>query len=303
MAIQPPINTTTPKIAAAVILYQQDDLLLNNIESYANAVNYVFVFDNNEVPNTTLHQKLQQTLANKLVLTVYHTNNGIAKPLNNALALAQQYNCNLLLTMDQDSYITNPEKITEYGNYILQNTTIGTLALSYYFFKRGKAFKNHADICWRKKGVITSGSLVNVQHALQCGGYNEALFIDEVDYEFCLRLTQNNFAVLTSKQQYVNHQLGTTTQLTSNRTGKTSSIAVRSPIRTYYMVRNNKYLFNKYKFTFSTLRFAFKRYKNIRFLYNQINQYYTPKQKAAHLQMFAKGIAHAKQGKMGKYQG
>lgn len=53
-----------------------------------------------------------------------------------------------------------------------------------------------ADIDYRlieKGGCITSGNIINISIALSCGGFDENLFIDSVDEEFCIRCQKYGF--------------------------------------------------------------------------------------------------------------
>ena len=47
-----------------------------------------------------------------------------------------------------------------------------------------------------RESVITAGSLISIMAYKAIGGYNEALFIDEVDHEYCYRLRREGFQVL-----------------------------------------------------------------------------------------------------------
>ena len=56
--------------------------------------------------------------------------------------------------------------------------------------------------------LITSGSLINTSIFSEIGGYNEKLFIDEVDHEYCYRIKMLGYSVLQLENILLNHTLG-----------------------------------------------------------------------------------------------
>ncbi|MEJ0107143.1 MAG: hypothetical protein WDO19_33470 [Bacteroidota bacterium] len=56
--------------------------------------------------------------------------------------------------------------------------------------------------------VITSGSLIQLDAWKETGGYNETLFIDEVDHEYCYRVKEKGYKVIQVNHVILNHQLG-----------------------------------------------------------------------------------------------
>ena len=78
-------------------------------------------------------------------------------------------------------------------------------------------------------------------------GYDEKLFIDEVDHEYCYRCILNGFRIIRFEHIFFEHFIGK-----SFFSGYFGLIAKRyriihSPIRVYFMVRN--YLFVKKKYS------------------------------------------------------
>ena len=65
-------------------------------------------------------------------------------------------------------------------------------------------------IYWQPvRRLITSGNIINVKNALAIGGFNEELFIDEVDYDICYRGTEMNLAVFECTEGiYLRHSVG-----------------------------------------------------------------------------------------------
>ena len=87
-----------------------------------------------------------------------------------------------------------------------------------------------------KDYVMASGNLINIDNALKIEGFNNHLFIDEVDHEFCIRTRIEGYKILQNQQISVNHELGE----------KKYFCTLYPPIRLYYMIRNYLYIRKKY---------------------------------------------------------
>jgi GT2 family glycosyltransferase len=56
--------------------------------------------------------------------------------------------------------------------------------------------------------VITSGNLLKVSAFERIGGFREDLFIDSVDFDFCLRLKKSGYRIMRCNQAILYHSLG-----------------------------------------------------------------------------------------------
>ncbi len=90
-------------ISAVVILYNPEDEVFENINSYGDSVEKIFVIDNSEVYNNKLILMLLDLYGDKLVYVNNRSNLGIATALNIGVDLALNSNSDWVLTMDQDS--------------------------------------------------------------------------------------------------------------------------------------------------------------------------------------------------------
>lgn len=56
---------------------------------------------------------------------------------------------------------------------------------------------------WRRvPRMMTSGSVISVRKALEIGGFDERLFIDEVDCEICYRAVGAGFSLFQSSDVF-----------------------------------------------------------------------------------------------------
>jgi rhamnosyltransferase len=281
------------KIAAAVILYNPEFSVHLHIRSYNELVEKVFVFDNTEgaPPKGFVSHDLP---ANCMYLTQKY-NSGIALRLNEACNMALIEGFDWLLTMDQDSYFED-NSLTKYINCIAAFSNSSNVAVF------GVNYEAQTDLnaCTPsdKNQLITSGSLVNLKLFKSLGGFNEDLFIDQVDHEYCYRAKANGFRIVQFQNIFMHHSLGETTNRTSFKTLQSSSRSLHSPLRIYYMTRNSLYVRKRFNQdfkeeiddTFKDLRIRIK------------NNLLYGKQKIATIKMVLQGYRDFRKNKMGKKQ-
>ncbi|MFT4152584.1 glycosyltransferase [Parafilimonas sp.] len=241
----PENNTYKPLLAAVVVLYFPDENLINNIYSYLPLTNKLFIVDNTDEPDfKSNYLPGISALGNKAVYLPNSKNEGIGAALNLAAANALKDNYQWLLTMDQDSYFAEEDR-NKYFSFFQQqisaNKNIGVAAPSHKR-KLQTIAKEYSEV----NAVITSGSIVNLNAWQQVNGYNENLFVDEVDADFCYRVKLHKYKILLLNNIFLQHQLGKKTN-----SGYLGFIAKRkrtihSPLRVYYMVRNYLFVKNKY---------------------------------------------------------
>lgn len=89
-------------IAGVVVLYNPEADVFDNISTYYNSLDKLYVVDNSEVPSEKLLLKLKKSFS-KVEYHHLENNQGIAKALNVAASRAFEEGFDWLLTMDQDS--------------------------------------------------------------------------------------------------------------------------------------------------------------------------------------------------------
>jgi rhamnosyltransferase len=88
--------------------------------------------------------------------------------------------------------------------------------------------------------LISSGSLVPLEAYRRVGPFDESLFVDNVDLEWCMRARAHGFALFGAGAAHLEHQLGDT----RFRVGR-KRLVVHSPERLYYMTRNRLLLYRR----------------------------------------------------------
>ncbi|EJB8413273.1 glycosyltransferase family 2 protein [Acinetobacter baumannii] len=85
--------------------------------------------------------------------------------------------------------------------------------------------------------VISSGSFIVVNALKEIGPMKDCFFIDAVDTEWCFRALDRGFKIFISNKVVMKHTIG---DKVLNFFGR--KIALHSPFRRYYIIRNNFYL-------------------------------------------------------------
>ncbi|TSK06123.1 MAG: glycosyltransferase [Geobacter sp.] len=230
-----------PKIAAVVVLYEPNIDVVDNIKTYLEDVDVLYVVDNSEVKNKQVIEAVESI--EKVLYVDNGGNQGVAKALNVGARLAIRDQFEWLLTMDQDSSF-GPQVFKQYLQCAFSISALDAIAILSPNFLAGHDSKINC-LYTQELTVMTSGNLLNLHLYCVIGGFNDKLFIDEVDHEYCLKAHLANLRVVKFENIPLNHQLGNVRQLSLNR--KIYNFTVHAPIRHYYISRNFLYVFFTYQ--------------------------------------------------------
>jgi len=281
------------KIAGVVVLYYPDVDCIQNIYSYLNQIDYLFAIDNSEIQNSELINKLIQ---NSKVKYIFNKENlGIAAAMNQASSLAIKNNFDFLLTMDQDSSVDS-KLIENYRKFFLSSnfSDIGILAPVPNYYPESDEEKLPGSK--EKDVVITSGCLLNLRIFEKVGPFKEDLFIDYVDFEYCLRLWRKKYKVVQLYSAKIYHQLGNLER--KNILFWKVYITNHTPIRYYYRTRNRLYVDIKYLLVYSSFVF-----KDIFIFFNElVKVIFFERDKLSKLKMILLGVKDFLRNKYGKFE-
>ena len=254
------------KIAAIVILYNPNNSVIDNIKSYVNYVDLVIAIDNSTQYLDCI-EKIKQL--SKLEYISLNGNFGIAMALNVGIVKAHDLGCSWMLTMDQDSSFEN-DIIRVYKEYIYSHNTEDIAVLCpIYIYDRHRTRKQS-----RYKQVslvMQSANLLNFKAYEIIGPYNDELFIDCVDYDYCFRIYKKQFKIIQCADAKLRHSPAETKIL---KLGNVNLIRYgsASPLRYYYQARNLLYLVRKFK-SFKMLGVLLCKLFKIFFLFNNKRKY------------------------------
>jgi rhamnosyltransferase len=229
--------------AACVILYHPKKEDIANISTYSTKVEKVYILDNTE-------EKSNENLYIGMENVSYFwdgENKGLSVRLNEACKKAIADNFDYLLTMDQDSSFLE-ENIDRYFKDILNfkgKEKVAVYGLEYSENDINDTTENYIEV----DHLITSASVINLQLYTEIGGFDENLFIDGVDIDYCYSALSKGFKNIKFARNFFNHSLGVRSRRGSIFTLYLikKNVSVHSSLRVYYMYRNMLYIKNKYE--------------------------------------------------------
>jgi len=222
------------KVAGVVVLYNPDDDYIDNINSYIDDIDILYVIDNSD----NKHE-----LSNKKIKYIFNNDNlGVAKALNIAANMAIEGGYKWLLTMDQDTKF-NKGVMDSMKEYINKNDTKKDAIVLPWHNTKLDEVKSNEEIDYPLQ-VMTSGNLVNLDIYQKIGGYNEDYFIDGIDIEYCLKIKKYNYRIVRLNNIEIMHDLGNIEY--HKFLGKTYLCTNHNYIRNYYIGRNYRYIREKY---------------------------------------------------------
>ena len=143
-----------------------------------------------------------------------------------------------MISLDQDSVC--PEHfVSNMMPYLAVTDSIGIVAPVIVDRNIGVVGHNPKNGWSEVRTCITSGSYNNIDAWRKVGGYDESMFIDSVDFEYCYRLRKNGYKVIQVSRVQLSHELGES----QKRRFLHWQIDVNghNAFRKYYIARNNVY--------------------------------------------------------------
>ena len=289
-----------PKISccAVVVTYHPEDALVDAVRLLAGQVERVVVVDN---ASGEEYEPLLAAVGHQDTCVVIRNcaNLGIGAGFNAGIRYALQAGYDWVATFDQDSripegYFTalltslqacpDAERVALVAPRLRDPVT--GLAGSHGGNARGALYEEVPV-------TISSGSLLRCALFAHVGLFDEELFMDYVDHEYCLRLRKAGFILLESTIAVLEHRIGATSRHAI--LGMSVKVTNHSPLRRYYMTRNRLVLYRKYgaRFTAWAVNDAWCMLKEL------LGIALFERQRAEKFGMVALGIKHAIAGRLG----
>lgn len=289
--------------SAVIVTYFPDVDVIPKIIKISKLVDLVFVVDNTPEIDSSLGNT---SLPDNVTIFPLGENKGIATALNCGAELAFKDGANFVFFFDQDS---NPEQAMIDAllaiSYDFGDSHVAVIGPAYFDTRLGKkapfiTFKNGKLCRIPAEGnelvdadyLITSGSVISRNAWENIGPYDDSLFIDYVDIEWCLRAKNRGWRVIGVPYVVMEHTLGDEPICVFSK-----KLPVHSPIRHYYFFRNCISLLRReyIPIGFKTREFFFL---PIRFF---VYSFFT-KNKLSHISKMSKGILDGILSKSGPYR-
>lgn len=254
------------RVAAIIICFHPDSEKLGRLVScVSEVVDEVIIFDNGGLVEAEL-----PAFGDKLrIETCGGQNLGVATALNLACAAAWERGCRYAVTFDQDSQPDKamiPGLLAELRNWAQVGGKAAAIGPQLIDVRDGSERK--APFLWisrfscgRVRGegtqpvslLITSGCLLDLEVWKSVARFEDALFIDFVDHNWCWRVAAQGYALLGTTKVKMVHELSD-----GLRTAGRATLTMYGPTRRYFQCRNAVYHLFHYPFSVGRARFELR---------------------------------------------
>lgn len=226
-------------IAACIVTYNPELARFSEcLSAVAEQVEHVFVVDNGSNETSGVEALCREY--DNAIFVPLGENKGIAAALNMGCTAADEKRCTAVLTLDQDS-ICEDGLVEKLAAHLAKDVGIAAPWISYA--GNEEYYDLPQDGPYEVEWTITSASLTSIDAWRKIGGFDEALFIDSVDRDFCIRLRRAGYRVVMDPATSLSHELGDMRCV--RILGKVIHITNHSSFRKYYIARNKILLAKK----------------------------------------------------------
>lgn len=236
------------KVAAIIVSYNPDSNLFDSINLLLNQVEKVIIVDNGSKEKYVKY--IKSINEDKIEIILNKENLGIATALNIGVRKALENGYEWILTMDQDSKASPGmvKKMFNVYNSINREERKDILSIFPNFVdERIQSIEENSNMNSYEyvDADITSGNLLRKEVFEKVGFFDDSLFIDLVDTDFCMRLNEKGIKMIKIRDAVLYHSLGESKTIKGILGSFNTSN--HSALRRYYMTRNRFYIWEKYK--------------------------------------------------------
>jgi rhamnosyltransferase len=240
-------------IAAVVVTFQPDAGVQGRLAAVCQQVERLIVVDNDSgEPARTLLRNWAESAG--AVFIANAENRGLAAALNQGMRRAEDEGFEWVVTLDQDS-TPQPGMVAALARSVLaapKPERVAIVGANTVDERRPEIadrwlLPGHWHMGFRRAAcrgadlpnvtfVITSGSLTRVRTWRELGGFDEGLFIDFIDHDFCLKAHRIGLEVRVGSDARLLHNMGAKRAV--KVAGRRLCPTFHSATRHYYMARN-----------------------------------------------------------------
>ncbi len=224
------------KHAIGIVTYQPDlQRLQENITAAAAQADagHIIIIDNGSDNLSDIRSLANAT--DSIILIENSKNMGIACALNQICKKALELDYKWIVTLDHDS-VMQPDTLSEYNRYT-DRTDVGIICPRIEDRHLGRLHARTDEGTEYIVHCITAGNLVRLQAWETVGGFTEELFIDGVDFDFCMKMQEGGYKILRTNNVYLVQEVGQGRRIPLPFHHQISLLN-HSPQRLYYIARN-----------------------------------------------------------------
>ena len=236
------------KVLIAIITFQPNiDDLRKVLDNLCNQAENVLIYDNASENADDIQQ-----LANgydKVRLFRNKENIGLPVNYNRAVKYAYKKGLEWVMLLDQDSCVPDDivSTLLEYADD--EKTAIVCpryFDVNLYSDKEIASYKPEEKFSYVEE-CISSCSMNRVSTLIELGGFDEQMFIDQVDFDYCKNARLHGYNIIMVNDCIIKHAIGNSRWV--NMFGRKEIVYNHSPFRKYYFFRNKVYFIKKYHLT------------------------------------------------------
>lgn len=237
------------KVLGVIVTYNPDiELLHSNLDALLQQTNHILVYDNGSTNQNKLEEMLEEYPSVKFIEN--NDNLGLPVCYNKAMTYGIRGGYGWILILDQDTVL--PKDYLVKAQKYFCNEQIAIICPVFWDINAysKEAFEKNipkGETLFVKQ-CISSGSLVRISCLKELGGFDEAMFIDYVDYDYCRTVIDNGLSILQINSCIMQHQIGNSRLV--SLLGRTKMIHNHSGLRKYYFFRNRMYYGRKHHLKF-----------------------------------------------------
>ncbi len=188
-------------LGCIIVTYNPDEQRFEKVlDSISKQCDKILIIDNNS-SNLKYIKKICE-VDSRIKLTQLEKNYGIARALNIGINLLNRDPFDWILTLDQDSIVLgNILDVLDNARVIYKNTNIGLISLNTQDTRCKDYFSE-------TQYPIISGSIINSDIFKKGLRYREEFFMDQVDFDFDIKISSLGYKMIATSIRMLDHQMG-----------------------------------------------------------------------------------------------
>lgn len=198
-------TTASIEVACGIVTFEPNiERLHENLQSIASQVSRIYIYDNGSSNVDEIIRCLEEVRQVAVIPVLSSKNTGMSIALNSLSAMALRDGFQYILLLDQDSIATEDMV----SNLVSQVGAKRAMVCPLLSDRNNEHLTLHGEVIRTIKRAATSGSLLYLPAFVDAGGYDERLFVDWVDFEFCDNLRNRGWQIVQTSNAVLIHEVG-----------------------------------------------------------------------------------------------
>lgn len=272
-------------IITGIVLFNPDiEQLKRNLTENLKYSNKIILINNNSNNSSLINKEFQNE---RIIILNNDKNLGIASALNQIYDFVLKNNFKYLLTLDQDSFFSEEN----FKKLMIHSNEKDCAILCPKIIDLNKRTNGEHEVGIKEvERCITSGSLMIMEKCKEIGRFDEKMFIDYVDFDYCKRIRLNKYKIIRVYDSIIEHEIGKRSQ--KKFLFWNVYPTNHNSFRVYYYSRNICYYLKKFK---GKMSFKEKNREYIYLIWKEISIILYEQHKLDKTKAFFKGIKDSKE--------